>query len=146
MYICLTQDSKWDGMKRYAIPGLPLAGTGMGIISWLALEWHVFFPNSSHGLTCTIVASNYRITLLYLYLLDQLALSISITDIFRNRYYRYFLYSNSNVSIIETFERYLNLPYSSAIVHVPAFSHGFRSTHPLSVHTARRSTHPHTDT
>ena len=27
------QGSKWDGMKRYAIPGLPLARTGIVIIS-----------------------------------------------------------------------------------------------------------------
>ena len=32
------QGSKWDGMKQYAIPGLPLAGTGIVIISWLGLE------------------------------------------------------------------------------------------------------------
>ena len=31
-----SQGSKWDGMKWYAIPGLPLAGTGMAIISLLA--------------------------------------------------------------------------------------------------------------
>ena len=28
---CTVQSSKWDGMKWYAIPGLPLAGTGMVI-------------------------------------------------------------------------------------------------------------------
>ena len=49
----VNQGSKLDGMKRYAIPGLPLAETGIFIISWLGLEWlifpywHLFFPNSS---------------------------------------------------------------------------------------------------
>ena len=32
------QGSKWDGMKRYAILGLRLAGTGIVIIFWLGLQ------------------------------------------------------------------------------------------------------------
>ena len=46
-------------MKRYAKPGLPLAGTGFVNISRLGLEWllfpyrHLFFPNLSPGKTCS---------------------------------------------------------------------------------------------